>query len=177
MNTVRHQRPVSMLMRISLLYFCWDYVYIQLLHFPLLLPLPFLSFSSGGSNPKMWSWSHYRKCCKRLLLPEVGIFSGLSANLRGRLSVFMKQLPVDLHTNHWIQPIPRHMICHSGWTHLQSRPLQWFRKQQQTGDLCLIYKMMWAGVRWKETDGKGGKWRPLPLALLGETWVYPDALT
>lgn len=144
---------------------------------PISLPLLFLSFSSGGSNPKMWS-CHYRKCCKQLLLPEVGIFPGhLSANLRGRLSVFMKQLPVDLHTNCWIKPIPWHMICHGAWTHLQSRHRQWFRKPQQIGDLCSIYKLMWAGASWMETDGKGGEWRPLHLGFLAETWVCPDILT
>lgn len=120
MNTARHQRQISMLMRISLLSLSWEYVYIQPPHYPLILPLLFLTprltlstlptfFFTGGSNPKIWSWCRYRKYCEQLLLPEVEIFSWLSANLGGRLVVFTKRLPVDLPTNCWIEPISWHV--------------------------------------------------------------------
>lgn len=71
--------------------------------------------------------------------------------------------------------------CHGDWTHmhsnnlLYSRHLQWLRVQHvkgQTGDLCSIYKSMAAGARLTESDERGGEWRPVPLVLPEETWVW-----
>lgn len=58
---------------------------------------------------------------------------------------------------------------------VHSSHLQWLKVQHvkwPTGDLRSIFKSMVAGARRTETDEEGGEWRPVPLAIPGDTWAW-----